>query len=171
MTAATRESLRKTRREAEGYLELGMPDHALRSLRRRSDLIYHDARGCYLVGETLRELQMYSQAVRPLQRALELIPDDVHAWMALGWCYKRIGRIEMAIESLEHALAVEPGLGVLHYNLACYCSLARRRRQALKHLADALDIDGNFRDFLAYETDFAPLRADPGFRDFLGEAP
>lgn len=163
-----KERLQRTRREAEGYLELGMPEHALRSLQRQGKIIHGDARGCYLLGESLRELHRYRDAIFPFRRSLELIPDDVHVWMALGWCYKRIGELPKAIDSLEHALSIEPGEAVLHYNLACYWSLARDRRQALRSLARALNIDGNFRDFIADEPDFDPLRNDPLFKNIVG---
>src|SRR5829696_510923 len=113
--------------EAEGYLELAMPEYALRTLQRRGHLVHGDARGCYLLGETLRELSRYREAVFPLRRCLELIPDDIHVAMALGWCYKRVGQLDEASTALEHAVTVEPGDAVLHYNLACYCSLARNR--------------------------------------------
>ncbi len=79
-----RERLQRTRREAEGYLELGMPSHALRSLQRQGKVIHGDARGCYLLGESLRELDRFREAIFPLRRSLELIPDDIHVWMALG---------------------------------------------------------------------------------------
>ena len=51
--------------------------------------------------------------------------------MALGWCFKRVGQLDEAIGALEHAIAVDPSEAVLHYNLACYWSLARNRRRAL----------------------------------------
>jgi tetratricopeptide (TPR) repeat protein len=88
--------------------------------------------------------------------------------MALGWCYKRVGDMPKAIESLERALVIEPGEAILHYNLACYWSLARDRRQALRHLARALKIDGNFRELIADEPDFDPIRDDPLFQNILG---
>lgn len=160
-----KERLQRTRREAEGYLELGMPDHALRSLERHQQLILSDARGCYLQGEALREMRDYRAAIGPLNRSLELIPDDIHVWMALAWCYKRVGHVEDAIDALERAIDVEPGNAILHYNLACYWSLAQNPRRALHYLANALDIDGNFRDFVHDEPDFDPLRHDPVFLD------
>ncbi|MEM8947113.1 MAG: tetratricopeptide repeat protein [Planctomycetota bacterium] len=159
-----RERVRRTRREAEGYLELGMPAHALETLKRRERLIQGDARSSYLLGEALREMRHYRAAIAPLHRSLELIPDDIHVWMALAWCYKRVGKVEHAIDALERAVDVEPGNAILHYNLACYWSLARHPRMALRYLANALDIDGNFRDFVHDEPDFDPLRHDPIFQ-------
>ncbi len=150
--------------EAEGYLELGMPRQALTTLQHRGHLVHGDARGCYLLGETLRELNRFREAVYPLRRSLELIPDDVHVALALGWCYKRLGKLEDAIASLEQAVAIEPGDAILHYNLACYWSLARNRRRALQHLAYALDIDGNFKSLVEDEPDFDNIRQDPLFQ-------
>lgn len=164
MNALRRQRLTRVCRQAEGYLELGMPQHALSSLQKQGKLVHGDARGCYLLGETLRELRRYRQAVYPLRRSLELIPDDVNVHIALAWCYKRTGRLEMAIDVLEHAVQIEPGAAILHYNLACYWSLAHDRRRTLQHLALALEIDGNFRDFVWQEPDFEPMRGDPLFR-------
>lgn len=168
MTSLTRHQLTRACYEAEGYLELAMPEHALRALQRRGQLVHGDARGCYLLGETLRELRRYREAIFPLRRSLELIPDDTRVCMALGWCYKRIGSLDDAIGALEQAVKVEPGDAILHYNLACYCSLARNRRRALQHLAYALEIDGNFRDMVADESDFDPIRNDPLFQSLTG---
>jgi tetratricopeptide (TPR) repeat protein len=111
----------------------------------------------------LRELARYEEALLPLERSADLLPDDIHVLLALAWCYKRTGQLAKAIESLERALAVDPSEGVLHYNLACYWSLARNRTLALRYLARALEIDSNFRDLIGDEADFNPLRHDPDF--------
>lgn len=168
MTTLTRHLLTRACQEAEGYLELAMPEHALRALQRRGQLVHGDARGCYLLGETLRELRRYREAIVPLRRSLDLIPDDTRVCLALGWCYKRIGCLDDAIAALEQAVHVEPGDAILHYNLACYFSLARKRRRALQHLADALEIDGNFRELTVDEHDFDPIRHDPLFQSLTG---
>ena len=160
--------MRRVRREAEGYLELGMPEHALRSLQRRGQLVHGDARGCYLLGEALRELHRYHEAIFPLRRSLELISDDIHTWMALAWCYKRVGQLDRAITALERAVDIEPGEAILHYNLACYWSLAHNPQLALEYLGNALEIDGNFRDFVTDEPDFDPMRSDPQFQSLTG---
>jgi len=168
MTTLLRHQLSRACQEAEGYLELAMPEHAIRSLQRRGQLVHGDARGCYLLGESLRQLHRYREAIAPLRRSLDLIPDDTHVCLALGWCYKRIGCLDDAIGALEQAVRVEPGDAILHYNLACYCSLARNRRRALQHLANALEIDGNFRDLVVDEQDFDPIRHDPLFQSLTG---
>jgi tetratricopeptide (TPR) repeat protein len=154
--------------EAEGYTELGMMEHSLRSLQRRGALVHGNGRACYMLGEALRELARYEEALLPLERSADLLPDDIHVLMALGWCYKRTGQLGKAIDALERAVRIDPSEAVLHYNLACYWSLARNRTLALKFLSHALEIDSNFRDLIADEADFNPLRHDPDFRILVG---
>ena len=124
--------LRRTIEEAEGYRELGMIDHALRTLQRRGALVHGNGHACYLLGETLRDMARYEEALLPLERSADLVPDDIHVWLALGWCYKRTGQLAKAIESLERAVRVDASEAILHYNLACYWSLARNRTLALQ---------------------------------------
>src|SRR4051794_37090136 len=163
--------------EAEGYTDLGrsssepmrgsMLEHALRALQRRGSLVHGNGRACYLLGEVFRDLSRYEDALLPLQRSADLMPDDIHVYLALGWCYKRTGQLAKAIDALERAVAVDPGEAVLHYNLSCYWSLARNRRQALRYLSRALDLNPNFREQIPDEPDFNPLRQDAEFLALL----
>jgi tetratricopeptide (TPR) repeat protein len=154
--------------EAEGYIDLGMREHALRALQKRGALVHGNGRACYLLGEALRELARYEEALLPLQRSADLLPDDIHVLLAMGWCYKRTGQLGKAIEALEKASRIDPGEAVLHYNLACYWSLARNRTLALRCLGRALEIDSNFRDMVPDEPDFNALRHDPAFIQLVG---
>ncbi len=104
------------------------------ALQRRGSLVHGNGKACYLLGEALRELSRYEEALLPLERSADLMPDDIHVLLALGWCYKRTGQLAKAIEALERAVRVDAGEAVLHYNLACYWSLARNRTLALRFL-------------------------------------
>jgi tetratricopeptide (TPR) repeat protein len=120
------------------------------------------------LGEALRDLNRFEEALLPLERSADVLPDDIHVLLALGWCYKRTGQLGKAIDALERAVRIDASEAVLHYNLACYWSLARNRTLALKFLAQALEIDSNFRDLIVDEADFDPLRHDPGFQILSG---
>jgi tetratricopeptide (TPR) repeat protein len=161
----TRNGIRriKLQREAEGYLELGMSQHALSSLARIGDPTSLDAPALYVWGEALRSLERYEEAIFPLRRAAESAPGDINIRLALGWCFKRMGQIHLAIESLEQALASEPNEPLLRYNLACYFSLAGNKTRALRYLSQALAIAPGYRTLIDKETDFNSLRNDPDF--------
>ena len=163
----TRDRIRRTKlhHEAEGYLEIGMARNALEALNRLGDSDGFDPHTQYLRGESLRMMERYEEAIAPLRRAAEIVPDDLHVWLALGWCYKRSGQIQLAIDALEKALTAEPAEeSLVHYNLACYWSLAGNKEQALEHLGQALAIDPDYRQLIDTEADFDPIRRDPDFQ-------
>ena len=166
-------------REAEGYLDLLMvfadqwdptPESRDRLAQRAIDVLSQleetDGRRAqilYLKGQALRAMERYTEAIAPLCESAELDPENIHVWLALGWCQKRSGRLDLAIQALEEALAADSSEAIVHYNLACYWSLANNAKLAVAYLSRAFDIDCNFRDLVAEETDFDPLRNHPDF--------
>ena len=166
-------------REAEGYLDLVMlygdrwtPEPGIRdSLAQRAlDVLdrlgpRHGARArvLYLRGQALLTMQRYADALAPLNAAAECDGDNVHIWLALGWCYKRTGRLDLAIQSLEEALAIDPDRAIIHYNLACYWSLANNPKLSVAYLSSAFDLDDDYRDLVHQEDDFDTIRCHPDF--------
>lgn len=173
---------RQRMRIAEGYLELllefpekwklseGNRDRlamrALDSLKGLRTTPRTTGRVEFLRGQAFRVMEMYHDAILPLQRAALAEPEDLATYLALGWCYKRIGRVDQAIEALEDAMefASDKGQGILHYNLACYSSLAGLRDQAIQYLLQAFELEPRYRGMVAEETDFDPIRDDPEFQ-------
>jgi Flp pilus assembly protein TadD len=168
VTTRDRVRLRLYQRQAEGYLEIGLPQRALEVLSRLGDRVLRSPHALYLRGEALRTLGRYHEALEPLGQAAKAAPENIHVQMALGWCHKRTDQLDLAIQDLERALDVEPTDPLVHYNLACYLSLAGQRRRALVHLSRAFSLDATLRRLVANEPDFDPLRADPGFVSLVG---
>jgi Flp pilus assembly protein TadD len=169
MTAQEQIRRAKIHNEAEGYLELGLAQQALDCLGRLGDPAAFEVESLYLWGEGLRAMDRYFEALVPLERAVKAAPEDIRVRMALGWCYKRTGRLDLAIQSLEAALANDPTEAVLHYNLACYLSLAGEKRRSLRLLADALAIDPRLGRLVDDESDFIPLRSEPEFQSLRSQ--
>ena len=167
-------------REAEGYLDLitvfgdrWQLDPVVRDrvANRILRLVEHLQQGgddsgdvLHVKGQTLRTMEQHDAAIEPLTAAADAQPDNVHIWLALGWCYKRVGRLDLAIESLEEALAAEPGEAIVYYNLACYWSLANNLQLALEYLSQSLELSPEYRDLVAAEPDFDPIRNEPSFQ-------
>lgn len=152
-----------TLRQAEGYLELNMPETAIAVLNRLGDSDTMGARGLYLLGEAYRSMERYREALVPLAKVATLLPEDLHVSLAIAWCYKRVGRLEHAIGAMERALKHSPNCAIVHYNLACYLSLGQQVDRSLIHLSRALTLDPTFRILMDDEADFDPIRTDPGF--------
>ncbi len=155
---------------AEGYLALNLPDRALEILQGRADWATMQFEASFLTGETLRTLGQYREALKPLETAASLRPGDVGVAIALGWCYKRTHRLAQAIDSLARALREHPEEAILHYNLACYWSLANNPRKALDSLATALGLAPDIRSMVAEESDFDAIRNHPEFERLIGGA-
>lgn len=167
-------------REAEGYLELAtvladrwplpaevrdpLAKRALQLLSGLRSVTARRAQWYYLKGQAYRTMERYHDAIKPLEKAAELDSGCISAWLALGWCYKRSGRLDKAIEALEAALDVSDSEAIIHYNLACYWSLADNVKLAVVYLSRALDIDPDYRDLIPTERDFDPIRHLPEFQ-------
>jgi tetratricopeptide (TPR) repeat protein len=169
-----RDTIKRQLDEAEGYLMLNLPRKALEILERRANWATMQFEASFLSGEALRSLERYREALKPLEVAAALRPGNISVAIALGWCYKRTQRLAQAIDALERAARhhrddPEP---LLHYNLACYWSLAGNSSKALDELASALELDPNLRSLIPNEQDFDKLRGNPDFeRLTVGPAP
>lgn len=142
---------------------LGLPQKALAILEARSDWATMQFESALLTGEALRTTGRHRDALKPLELAASLRPGDVGVAIALGWCYKRTQRLAQAIDALSRAVHHTPREPLLHYNLACYWSLAGNPTKALIALANAINLDPDLRPLIAGEPDFDAIRGNPDF--------
>ncbi len=163
MSVALRSRSERRLQAAQGYLVLGMPDHALLEL----DAVAVEERGfAWQVcrAECQRERRDHAVAIEHFQNALEEDPQNLHLLMGLAWCLKRNDQLSAAIDAMHRAYDAHPAEPVVLYNLACYYSLAREKAQALSWLGRALRMESGLTKLIAEEPDFDPLRSDPDFR-------
>ncbi|MDO4586158.1 MAG: tetratricopeptide repeat protein [Planctomycetia bacterium] len=155
--------LYKLCREAEGYLELGLPKLAISTLTRLDDkTIRRYPRLLLLKGEALRQLHLFQSAIicfRELNRKKEFAL--LHSLIAS--CYKNLGQFDKAALSMKRALELEPNSGIHHFNLACYYSLLGYKYRTLEELSTAVDLDRNIGKLIKSVPDFDSLRNDPDF--------
>jgi tetratricopeptide (TPR) repeat protein len=173
--ASSARRLRERKLQAvEGYLELNMPDRALRELDEIPDpevfpFEFHRAKG-----EVLRAAERFEPALTAYSRALAEKPEDLSVLMGMAWCYKRTDQLPRAIAAMEQAYRAHPRQPIILYNLACYHSLAANKPQALSWLGRALrlaasqQLEPDLRKLIPDETDFDLLRHDPDFQYVVG---
>jgi tetratricopeptide (TPR) repeat protein len=169
MTRESHDRIARLLVQAEGFLLLELPGRALEILRSRADWPGLRFESSFLTGEALRALGRYREALVPLEIAAELQPENVGVAISLGWCYKRTHHLAQAIGALERASRVHPEEPLLHYNLACYWSLAGNPTRSVEELARALALDPKLRALLARETDFDAVRHLPRFQELLAD--
>jgi tetratricopeptide (TPR) repeat protein len=171
-------------REAEGYLDLitvfgdrmpckpdvrdSLANRVLSTLDRIDNPGGMKAHILFLRGQALRSMDRFVEAVPLLREAAEYEPQNVHIRLSLAWCYKRCRRLDLAIQALEEALEADSSLPIVHYNLACYWSLAGNVKLAVTYLSQAFDLEPDYRDHVNRESDFDPIRNHPHFLALTG---
>jgi tetratricopeptide (TPR) repeat protein len=166
--------------EAEGYLDLivacaghinldefhqvELAERALKTLGQLDEKSGRRAHVLFLEGQAYRLCDRFDKAVEKFEQSLTVDSNNIHAYLSLGWCFKRLGDMPSAINALEEALDVQPGSGIVNYNLACYWSLVSKPMSAVKFLSRAIELDHRFRDLVSGESDFDPIRNHPAFQ-------
>ena len=91
-------------------------------------------------------------------------PGYIDALQILGDNYTRRGRFEDGLKVDEQLVRLRPGDALVHYNLACSCSLTEQFESAAVALNRALDL--GYRDFkwLSKDPDLAKLRKHPLYK-------
>jgi tetratricopeptide (TPR) repeat protein len=103
----------------------------------------------------------------PRGEAFEPSPWELSAPALVHW---GTGEFDKAIEQLSRTLEQNPdNTGVL-YNLACAEARNGDRDSALEHLRRAIELQPRSAESAARDEDFESLRADPAFKELIGEA-
>jgi hypothetical protein len=89
------------------------------------------------------------------------------AWESLRPLYEQ-GRYAEVADRARELIDANPHFTELLYNVACCESLAGRTADALEHLGRAVDGREQFRTLAAGDSDFDPIRDQPGFREMIG---
>jgi hypothetical protein len=77
------------------------------------------------------------------------------------------GKYAEAAERGRALLVAHPGAGRLFYNTACCESLAGQTADAITHLTRAIEIWDGCRDLARDDSDFDPIRGEPGFAELI----
>jgi hypothetical protein len=77
------------------------------------------------------------------------------------------GDYEGVIAKGRAEIEAHPQYGGPLYNLACVESLAGHSEAAIRHLRAAIEARPTFRDLAKDDSDFDPIRDEPGFRDLV----
>ena len=88
-------------------------------------------------------------------------------WASLQPLYES-GEYAEAADRGRELIEAHPEDGRLAYNLACCESLAGRPADAIVHLRLAIDGHDQVRELAARDSDFEPIRDEPGFKELLG---
>jgi len=159
--------------EAEGFLDLDLPQRALialeaASLAAKATFEWHD-----LASKAFLGAERYADAVPQLYAALDLNPNAVPLLLSLSTCFKKTKQHARAIETMRTAERLcrrgsnADSHASVSFGLAACYALARRKGDMLNWLGRALNEDGRLRKGLVSDADFEEYRGDPDFLSLL----
>jgi len=93
------------------------------------------------------------------------VPHEISRWeeIFVGFGLYRKGEEDKAREHLTRFVAENDDQWQGHYNLACLEALTNHPDAAIKHLARAIELDPQVKEFAAKDEDFDDLRDRPDF--------
>jgi tetratricopeptide (TPR) repeat protein len=94
-------------------------------------------------------------------------PSGWEAWAPLRPLYEA-GEYAEAADRGRELIEAHPEYAELAYNVACCESLAGRTADAIEHLRFAIDRAEQARSLAAGDSDFDPIRDEPGFKELVG---
>jgi len=125
--------------------------------------------------ETLSErLNRPADAIAVLSHEIEKHPAAVDAWAGRAVLRARLGNRDAALHDAHRALELDPR-PIIVYQVANVFALTSvkcsdDRRQALKHLSEAVRRDPKLLELIATDPDFGPLKNDSDFRALIEAA-
>jgi hypothetical protein len=105
------------------------------------------------------------------RHAWVVLPESIHReapelWDPVRPIYEA-GRFAEAAEQGRELMESHPGQGRLSYNTACCESLAGQPDYAIEHLRAAIAIWDGCREMAKGDSDFDPIRGEPGFVELI----
>jgi hypothetical protein len=95
-------------------------------------------------------------------------PRGWELWAPLAPLYAAGEYAEVA-DRLGTLVETSPQYPMLFFNLACCESLSGRTREALEHLARAVEMSDEFRHSAKSDSDLDPIRGDPAFQQLIDD--
>jgi len=104
------------------------------------------------------------------EEILQRLPDSVDVLMALGNDYTRRGLIEKGLNVDQRLCQLRQSDPIIHYNLACSCSLLGQADEALDALTHAIEFGYRDLEYMQQDPDLENVRQDPRYLVLLEHA-
>jgi Flp pilus assembly protein TadD len=142
--------------EAEGYLELGMPEESGRVLSQIPDQSRQDVLSLRLA--LLMTAKSWASAAEIAACLVDQEPQESGWWVNYAYCARRARSVDEAETILLRAADLHPLVAVIHYNLACYACVTGRLLEARERLTRARRIDKSVEAMALQDEDLYALR-------------
>ena len=144
---------------AQGYLELDMPEEALREIDSLPEDVRQEEGPLQIKMAILMRLKRWDEALELCGELRELFPEHTVGYVHGAFCLHEMGRTREAktlLMSGPPTLLQEP---TYHYNLGCYDAVLGNLDEAQSHLKLSFQLNEKFREIAKYDPDLKSVSA------------
>ncbi len=124
------------------------------------------------LGDHKRVLETAKKGIERVRAVLELNPDDNRALNMGAFALLRLGEKKEAEEWMQASMDKAPMDSIVHYNAACFNSLAGNTEKSIDCLENCMFKVGNLnREWLIHDSDLDNVRDHPRFAAILAAFP
>lgn len=142
---------------AQGYMELGLFDDALKELDGFSAVERLDENVLQLRLLILMRTHRWAEGLEVSKTLRQHIPHLSTGYIHGAFCLHELGQTREARKVLLEGPLSLAREATYHYNLACYDALLGNKEEALKHLKTSFEMNDRFRDVAKYDPDLKSL--------------
>ncbi len=150
-------SLERSLLSAQGYIELEMPDDALREL---DALLPRDQFRQEVLQMRLfivMHAKRWEQALSVCARLRTVSPEDTTGYIHGAFCLHELGRTTEAKELLLAGPSSLLSEATYYYNLGCYAAALGNLKEATQHLETSFRMDKKFREIAKLDPDLKAI--------------
>jgi tetratricopeptide (TPR) repeat protein len=156
-------SLERSLLAAQGYIELDMPDEALRELDAIPEADQAREEVLQMRLFVFMRARLWNDALEICSRLRRENPDCTTGYIHGAFCLHEMGRTLEAKQLLLTGPACLLREPTYHYNLGCYDAVLGNLDEASHHLETSFQMDKKFREIAKYDPDLKSVR------DLLGK--
>lgn len=156
-------SLERSLLAAQGYIELEMPDEALRELDALSKEDQEREEVLQMRLFVFMRERDWDKALGVCALIRDTYPNCMTGFIHGAFCLHEMGRTQEAKDILLQGPEVLLSEATYHYNLGCYDAVLGNLEDARKHLKMSFQMDKKFREIAKYDPDLKAVH------DFLGK--
>lgn len=152
-------SLERSLLAAQGYIELEMPESALRELNELSPNDQDREEVLQMRLFVLMRHKHWDDALDVCTRLREVWPECTTGHIHSAFCLHEMGRTREAKDMLLGGPALLLKEPTYHYNLGCYDAVLGNLEEASRHLEKSFELDKKFREIAKYDPDLKAVQS------------
>jgi len=118
-------------------------------------------------GSTLIDLERYEESIKYFDKVLEIQPNNITALVNKGVALQELKKYEEAMVSYNQVLKIDKNNDNIYYQKASIESLRKNKKEALRLLGKAIELNEKTREKVNMDTKFNNIKDLKEFKELV----